>query len=422
MYWPIVSVRLGVAFGFITVLLLAGCPSVPTTPSTTEPQTPLPPSQPSSTSPTVETEMYHTVVKGETLYGIATRYGRNYKDVAQWNNIPSPYILSPGQRLLVSGPSENMNTLPESPITPGIPIEPNPIPKPTPMVTPADDNEDQHIVQAGETLYAIATRYGYNFRDVAAWNNIEPPYNLKVGQVLIISPPPGWQPNSGTTLSPRSSLSPSPTTPLPVQPSIEPTAPVAEGEDYHIVQPGDTLFSLARHYGFGVVDIAAWNGLQPPYNLKAGQQLRITPPEDVPISTPANKEGEGNNSDSDQANYSDYHVVSTGETLYSIARNSGHSVEELAAWNRLESPYYLSLGQKLRLTSPSELQTQTGNYVRTSSETLLSRPNHHVVKDKETMSSIAKQYGLSVDDLAEWNGIGSPYTVFPGLTLKLTPH
>ena len=38
------------------------------------------------------------------------------------------------------------------------------------------------------------------------------------------------------------------------------------------------------------------------------------------------------------------------------------------------------------------------------------------------MSSIAKQYGLSVHDLAEWNGIGSPYTVFPGLTLKLTPH
>lgn len=429
MYWPIVLVRLGVAFGFITVLLLAGCPSVPTTPSTTEPQAPLPPSQPSSTSPSGETEMYHTVMKGETLYGIATRYGRNYKDVAQWNNIPSPYILSPGQKLLVSGPSGNMDTIPEPPIAPGIPIEPTPTPKPTPMSTPASDNEDQHIVQPGETLYAIATRYKYNFRDVAAWNNIEPPYNLKVGQVLIISPPPGWEPNSGTTLSPRSSLSPSSTTPSPppAEPVVEPTAPAAS-ENYHIVQPGDTLFSLARHYGFGVADIAAWNDLQPPYNLKTGQQLRVTPPENVPASTPVDKESEGNDSNSpeaspsDEASNSDYHTVSTGETLYSIARSSGHSVEELAAWNRLESPYYLSLGQKLRLAPSSELKTQAGNYVRTSSEALSSRPNHHVVKEKETMSSIAKQYGLSIHDLAEWNGIGSPYTVFPGLTLKLTPH
>ena len=125
-----------------------------------------------------------------------------------------------------------------------------------------------------------------------------------------------------------------------------------------------------------------------------------------------------------QSSNSDYHIVSVGETLYSIARSSGHSVEELAAWNRLASPYYLSLGQKLRLTPPpdSELQTQTGSYVRTGSEALSSQPNYHIVKERETMSSIAKQYGLSVHDLAEWNGIGSPYTVFPGLTLKLTPH
>ena len=150
MYWPIVLVRLGVAFGFITVLLLAGCPSVPTTPSTTEPQAPLPPSQPSSPSPSGEMEMYHTVEKGETLYKIATRYGRNYKDVAQWNNIPHPYILTPGQKLLVSGPRGN--AIPEAPLTPGIPIEPTPTPKPTPMPTPTSDNEDQHIVEPGDTL------------------------------------------------------------------------------------------------------------------------------------------------------------------------------------------------------------------------------------------------------------------------------
>lgn len=422
--YSIVLVRLAVAFGFVAVLLLAGCPSVPTTPSTTEPQTPLPPSQPSSTVPTVDTEMYHTVVKGETLYGIATRYGRNYENVAEWNNVPPPYILSPGQRLLISGPSGNVSTVPEPLTTPGIPVEPTPIPQPIPMPTPANDNEDQHIVQAGETLYAIATRYGHNFRDMAAWNNIEPPYNLRVGQVLTIAPPPGWQPNSRTNLSPQSSLPPSPTTPPPTDPVIEEPAPPVANEDHHIVQPGDTLFSLARHYGFGVADIAAWNGLQPPYNLKAGQQLRVTPPANVPASVPVTSPADNNSNSAIETSNSGYHIVSTGETLYSIARRFGHSIEELAAWNRLESPYYLSLGQKLRLTPPpaSKLQNHTGSYVRTGSEALSSLPNYHVVKQRETMSSIAKKYNLSVHDLANWNGIGNPYTIYPGLTLKLTPH
>ncbi len=40
---------------------------------------------------------YHLVVKGDTLYSIAWRYGYDYRDLARWNNIASNYVIYPGQ-------------------------------------------------------------------------------------------------------------------------------------------------------------------------------------------------------------------------------------------------------------------------------------------------------------------------------------
>ncbi|MFA5628314.1 MAG: peptidoglycan DD-metalloendopeptidase family protein [Thiohalomonadaceae bacterium] len=48
------------------------------------------------------TAQYHTVRQGETLYSIAWNHGYDYRQVATWNNIGSPYRIYPGQRLAVS--------------------------------------------------------------------------------------------------------------------------------------------------------------------------------------------------------------------------------------------------------------------------------------------------------------------------------
>jgi len=45
---------------------------------------------------------YHTVLKGDTLYSIAFRHGIDYKKIARWNNIRSPYTIYAGQRLKLS--------------------------------------------------------------------------------------------------------------------------------------------------------------------------------------------------------------------------------------------------------------------------------------------------------------------------------
>ncbi len=49
--------------------------------------------------------IFHRVERGETLYSIGWVYGYDYQELARWNNIQSPYILSPGQRVRVAPPS-----------------------------------------------------------------------------------------------------------------------------------------------------------------------------------------------------------------------------------------------------------------------------------------------------------------------------
>ncbi len=48
---------------------------------------------------------------------------------------------------------------------------------------------DSYTVQAGDTVFGIAFRAGLNYRDVAAWNGIEEPYTIRVGQRLRLIPP-----------------------------------------------------------------------------------------------------------------------------------------------------------------------------------------------------------------------------------------
>ncbi|MFZ0469413.1 MAG: LysM peptidoglycan-binding domain-containing protein, partial [Thiogranum sp.] len=52
----------------------------------------------------------------------------------------------------------------------------------------------------------------------------------------------------------------------------------ARNPDYHDVRQGDTLYSVAFLYGYEVGQLAAWNGLSPPYTIYKGQRLRLKPP------------------------------------------------------------------------------------------------------------------------------------------------
>jgi lipoprotein NlpD len=64
---------------------------------------------------------YHIVSQGDTLYSIAWRYNFDYKEVARWNKINSPYIIYPGQLIrlkpVIKKQGETLKTPVKSPVT-----------------------------------------------------------------------------------------------------------------------------------------------------------------------------------------------------------------------------------------------------------------------------------------------------------------
>ncbi len=104
---------------------------------------------------------YRVVKAGDTLYSIAWESGRDFRDLAGWNDIAPPYLIKPGQRLRLYAPP--------------------------PAHKPAARASSYHIVAKGETLYGIARNAGVNPYDLAAWNNVAPPYLLQPGQQLRLS-------------------------------------------------------------------------------------------------------------------------------------------------------------------------------------------------------------------------------------------
>ena len=59
---------------------------------------------------------------------------------------------------------------------------------------------------------------------------------------------------------------------------------------YHLVQRGDSLYSVSWSYGYDYKDVARWNGLQPPYELVPGQRIRFVPQAGMKVSVPRKPE------------------------------------------------------------------------------------------------------------------------------------
>lgn len=105
-----------------------------------------------------------------------------------------------------------------------------------------------------------------------------------------------------------------------------------------------------------------------------------------------------------------YRDVRTGDTLYSIAWESGRDYHDLAEWNGLAAPYLIQPGQRIRLYPPPVPPT-----------TPSASGDHRVVARGDTLYDIARDAGVRYQDLAAWNSLEAPYVIVPGQRLRVTP-
>jgi len=116
---------------------------------------------------------------------------------------------------------------------------------------------------------------------------------------------------------------------------------------------------------------------------------------------------------------SEFHVVQEGETVYDIAQTEGIRLEELLNYNFLKPGMQPAVGEKLYLqeNAPAmpklyqpvkendEIVVQTQIEDIPVTETQVEEIIYHTVQAKETAYSICRQYGITLDELKEWNGM-----------------
>lgn len=103
------------------------------------------------------------------------------------------------------------------------------------------------------------------------------------------------------------------------------------------------------------------------------------------------------------------HIVREGDSLGQIALDYGISLSNIKEWNGLEEDKII-IGQKLRLTAPEKKKEKT---------TDKSTAKTHTVKDGETLTSIAGKYGVSVNDIMNWNELEDD-KIMPGQELTVS--
>jgi len=148
---------------------------------------------------TVET-LVHVVRRGETLRQIAAEYGVDLRDLIDENDLANPNRLRAGQELVIPGQAASVSSAGAAaqPSTLRAPSEGDGVttitgqevgPAPVPAV-PEEPRFAEHLVLEGETLMAIAQRYGVRVLDIRIANRMNS-NSIRPGQTLRIPEPPG---------------------------------------------------------------------------------------------------------------------------------------------------------------------------------------------------------------------------------------
>ena len=240
------------------------------------------------------------------------------------------------------------------------PPNPNPVQQvivPVRLATPDADGKIFHVVEAGQSLWAIAVAYHITIKDLEIWNNISRNTAIRIGQRLFI-------PGSNTVGY---------STPTPVGMVVAST-PDAEGRIIYTVQPYEALITIAEAYKVTVDSILSLNGLRADWPLQIGQKLLISPGWATPTSTARPLTPIEKLTPADDGNY--YHIVQSGETLSWIASLYNIPLADLMAWNGLNNASIIRPDQKLilRVTPPPTLTPTPGPPTATATVTRTRRP------------------------------------------------
>ena len=186
--------------------------------------------------------------------------------------------------------------------------------------------------------------------------------------------------------------------------------PVAAGVP-HVVQPGESLWSIAAANNFTTHALAVANGLSDDSNVVLGSTITIPSVAEASAALEAHPSVASSTPAASQvpATGGDY-AVQPGDTLSGIALAHGVSLEALAAANGLSTTSFAIAGATLQIPSSTVAPPTTSGPPPLGGYT---------VRPGDSLSGIALQAGISTQQLAWMNGLDPSRVLLAGTVLKL---
>ena len=350
--------------------------------------------------------LFHVIRRGETLSGIAYRYGISTNKLADANNISRRSRIYVGHKLKIpvinvakqnyaynpdveSAIDTNSQAYKNSKINAqDVAVDDTPKLNQN-YVIPDGFVPVKYNVKRKDSLIGIADLFDARVSDIRNWNDIPYTSSVIIGQELKVYVPKEKQ-DYFSKLNEKN------------RDTLFATIPVVKKSkgrwQYHRIRYGESLSTIAEKFRVRVRDIKRWNRLRNS-RIYVGRRLRIYGfgRGYVRKKTVAKKF-------TPKGNYETYKVKS-GDTIGEIAEKYNITVSNIKRWNNLRTSRIVA-GKNLKLYKTDTKQIVKKEKVK---PTITDNTNvtYYTVHEGDAISTIAEKFAVSVSNIRKWNGLKS---------------
>ena len=346
--------------------------------------------------PAVMASGRYKVRKGESLAQIAKNFGTTEKSLLAANRLKSAGSVRTGQTLVVPAVTEAKGgaVAPAPPVSKEMKTaKRDDAPAAAPAVEETPPAPKTYTVRKGDTLASVAAAQKVPMAQLAALNKIGKNGVIVVGQVLTVNA---------------------------AAPAPKP-APAADQDNmrYHQVAPGEYPAAIAKLYGLKTDELLRMNGLPKDTTIQAGDKLMVGTKPGGKAAEPVHAEvASKDQKKSDDASAKEKtgkadpklitvsYKVARGESIAGIAAKNNMKPEELMALNKLSAKSVIKEGQELTVRKPAaDSGHDAGRSDVKMAKAVAAKDSKvvHTVAAGQNLTVIAKQYGVDINQLYEWN-------------------
>ena len=390
----------------------------------------------------VATNGTYTAVAGDSLWGIAHKFGMTLDELKKANGLTSNNLYV-GQTLKVRK-SAQQNTNNETNQNQNSNGNNNDRPQQT--VTSAGT----YTVKSGDSLWGIATKHGCSVNDLKSWNHLSSNL-IYVGQKLVIGQKKStvqqqqgkkepqqttsnetytvksgdslWKiaTNHNMSVSQLKNLNKLSNDMIFVGQKLvvsekkqsAPSQNQVTKPSTYTVKSGDSVWKIAHECGMSMNELVSLNGIK--NNLIfPGQVLKVKAGAKAENVSKSETSGSKNQNAASNGSSSTY-TVKSGDSVWKISHEHGMSMDELKSLNGLKDNLIIP-GQVLKIKGTS---SNTKQKIKTSSKETAEAGATYVVKSGDSLWAVANKQGLTVAELKRINGLSSD-TIYVGQRLKVT--